>query len=396
MHENPHWHGPLKGVRVLDVSRLVAGNISTHVLADFGAEVIKIEHPKAGDDLRAWRVEGVSTSWEVYARNKKSVALDIKTPPDKDIFLKLIESAEVLVENFTPGTLEKWGLGPDVLHGQNPKLIILRISGWGQTGPYAKKPGFGTLVEAMSGFAAMNGFGDRPPVLPPFALADAVAGLYGACAILMVLRNIELSQGLGQIIDLSLFEALFSVLGPTAADYHLSGRVKGRTGSRTEITAPRNVYACGDGKFVALSGSTQAMAERLFRAIGREDLVSDPRYLTNTERVKNCDSLDAVIQGFLSERTQDEALEFFDREGITVGPVLDVAELLQHPYIEGREVITHFGGKEAGALPMHAVVPRLSGTPGSIRTAAPTLGQHNAELVGGLEENVFTRAGAVP
>jgi len=280
LHRKEYRHdakGPLDGVRVLDLSRLVAGNVVSHVLADFGAEVIKVEVPGRGDDLRAWNVEGVATYWKVYARNKKSITLDYRKPRGRELLLELVGRADVLVENFVPGKLEKMHLAPEVLHKHNQRLVIVRVSGWGQTGPFAHKPGFGTLVEAMSGFAAMNGYPDRPPVLPPLATADMLSGLYGASAALIALRHVEMAGGKGQVIDLSLFEPMLSILGPEAANHRLTGRPTQRNGSRASNTAPRNIYECRDGKFVALSASMQSMAERLFTVMGREDLLTDPR-----------------------------------------------------------------------------------------------------------------------
>ena len=372
--------GPLAGVRVLDISRLVAGNAVSHILADFGGEVVKVEAPKRGDDLRNWRVQGVSTFWKVYARNKKSITLDFRTGEGRELLLKLVKTADVLIENFIPGRLEKMNLGPDVLHAANPKLIVLRISGWGQTGPFKHKPGFGTLVEAMSGFASMNGFPDRPPVLPPLALADMVSGLYGAFATMVALREIETKANEGQIIDLSLFEPILSILGPEAANFLLTGEVTQRLGSRSSISSPRNVYECSDGKFVALSASMQSMAERLFRVMGREDLITDPRFATNTDRIRNGAEIDAIVADFMRQRTQAENLELFDRVGVTVGPVCDVSDLISHPFVCEREAIVELPDGETGTLPMHNVTPRLSRTPGSIRSPAPELGQHNAEV----------------
>lgn len=376
--------GPLHGIRVLDLSRLVAGNVVTHVLADFGAEVIKVEAPGRGDDLRAWKVEGVSTYWKVYARNKKSITLDYRGPRGRELLLELVRSAQVLVENFVPGKLEKMGLAPGVLHEHNPRLVIVRVSGWGQTGPFAHKPGFGTLVEAMSGLAAMNGYPDRPPVLPPLATADMLSGLYGASAALMALRHVEIAGGRGQVIDLSLFEPMLSILGPEAANYKLTGAATPRNGSRASNTAPRNVYECSDGKFVALSASMQSMAERLFKVMGREDLIHDARFSTNTDRVRNNDAIDAIVAGFIRGRTQAENLELFDRAGVTVGPVCDAGELMVHPYIAEREVLVSLPDAEIGELPMHNVLPRLSATPGALRSPAPGLGEHNAAIFGAL------------
>ena len=260
---------PLDGVRVIDLSRLVAGNAVSSQLADFGAEVLKIEDPGKGDPLRAWQTDGISVHWKLYARNKKSVALGLRDPRGRALLLDLAASAEVLIENFRPGTLEKIGLGPDVLHARNPRLIIVRVSGWGQDGPYRDRPGFGTLVESMSGYAARTGFADREPVLPPTALADMVAGLYGAVAVLVALREIEVNGGNGQGIDLPLLDPLFSFIATEAPIYRLTGAIRPRTGSRSETTSPRNVFRTKDGRYIGISASIQAMSERLFRAIGR-------------------------------------------------------------------------------------------------------------------------------
>lgn len=369
--------GPLDGVRVLDLSRLVSGNQITHVLADLGADVIKVEKPGPGDDLRSWRVAGVSTHWKVYGRGKKSLALNLRDPRAVALVKRLAGEAQALVENFIPGTLETMGLGPDVLFEVNPKLVVVRVSGWGQTGPFNHKPGFGTLVEAMSGFAAMNGFADRPPVLPPLALADMITGLYGATALLTALREVEVKGGRGQVIDLSLFESIHSVLGPQAANYALTGEVPERTGSRSKTTAPRNVYRCKDGKYVALSASMQSMTERLLRTIGRPELIDDPRFRTNADRVANIDAIDAIVAEDFARYTQAENLERFEKAGVTVGPVADIADLMAHPYIAGRAVLASYPDADMERLPMHHVVPRLSRTPGVVRHAAPAVGEHS-------------------
>jgi crotonobetainyl-CoA:carnitine CoA-transferase CaiB-like acyl-CoA transferase len=381
---SPDARGPLVGVRVVDISRLVAGNVVSHVLADFGAEVIKVETPGRGDDLRAWKVKGVSTYWKVYARNKKSVTLDFREKRGREILLELIAGAQIFIENFVPGRLEKMGLGPEILLEANPKLVIVRVSGWGQTGPYSHKPGFGTLVEAMSGFASMNGFPDRPPVLPPLALADMVCGIYGATAAMIALRQIEVTGGGGQVIDLSLFEAIHSILGPEAANFRLSGADTPRNGSRAPNTSPRNVYECSDGRFVALSAAMQSMAERLFKSIGRADLIEDPRFRTNSDRLRNGDAIDAILAEFIGQRTQAESLALFETAGVTVGPVCSAADLEVHPYITGRQVLVHLPDTDMDVLPMHNIVPRLSETPGAMRIPAPQLGEHNSEIFGAL------------
>ena len=376
----PQARGPLEGVRVLDLARLVAGNQLTQVLGDYGAEVIKIE-PPAGDTLRAWQTQGVPIDWKIYARNKKSLGLELRRPEAREILLGLVPSAQVLVESFRPGTLEKMGLGPDVLLEKNPKLVIVRISGFGQEGPYRRRPGFGTLVEGMSGFASFNGFPDREPVLPPMYLADTIAGLYGSTAVMIALREVEQNGGLGQVIDLPLLDPLFAVLGPQAAKYRLTGKVKPRTGSRSTNAGPRNAYLCKDGHYVCLSASTQKMAERVFRSVGRPDLVDDPRYRTNADRVQRAEELDAIIGAFVAQRTQAENVAYFEEAEVTIGPIYDISQIVEDPHVIERELVADYPDADMEAFPMHHVVPRLSGTPGSIRTPAPRLGEHNRELL---------------
>jgi len=382
----PGARGPLDGVRVLDLSRLVAGNTLTQVLGDFGAEVIKVE-PPAGDTLRAWQTNGVATNWKLYARNKKSLGLELHKPEARELLARLIPSSAIFVESFRPGTLENMGLAPKALLERNPKLVIVRISGWGQEGPYRRRPGFGTLVEGLSGFASMNGFPDREPVLPPMYLADSVAGLYGAAAAMIALREVERNGGRGQVIDLPLLDPLFAVLGPQAANYRLTGKVKPRTGSRSTNSAPRNAYRCKDGKYVGLSASTQKMAERVLRSIGRPELAGDPRYRTNAERVKHAGELDAVIGAFVAQRTQAENVAFFEQAEVTIGPIYDISQIVEDPHVLERELLADYPDPDMGAFPMHHVVPRLAGTPGSIRTPAPRLGEHNRALLAELGVN---------
>lgn len=386
---------PLDGVRILDLSRLVAGNALTHVLADFGAEVVKVERPGQGDDLRNWRVEGVSIHWKVYARNKKSITVNMRSERGRAILLDLVKTSQMLVENFLPGTLEQWELGPEVLHAANPKLVIVRISGWGQSGPDRSVPGFGSLVEARSGFAAMNGFADRPPVLPPLALADMVAGLYGAVAALVALRHCEVDQGKGQVVDLPLFDPLLSILGPQAALYELTGELPERLGSRSNLTAPRNSYRCRDGQFVALSASMQSMYERLMRTIGRPELIEDNRFLTNADRVQNNDQLDRVVAQFIESHDQYDVLQIFRDAGVTVGPVHDTLGMLNDPLVKENKVMVRLPDEEIDSVVMHNVAARLSETPGLIRSPAPTLGEHNSEILGdiGIDETELSTLG---
>lgn len=375
---------PLAGVRVLDLSRLVAGNMLSLQLADYGAEVIKIEEPQQGDTLRAWRVDGKPIFWKVYGRNKKSVTLNLKKPRAKAALKDLIRGAAVLIESFRPGYLEEMDLAPSTLLEVNPKLIVIRVSGFGQTGPYAKRPGFGTLVEAMSGFAAMNGFADREPVLPPLAMADMVAALHGSTATMIALREVELKGGGGQIIDLSLLDAMVSILGPLAADYEVSGKVRPRTGSGSNGSAPRNVYKTADGHWIAMSGSTQRMTERIFRAIDRADMVDDPRFVTNALRVANRAAVDAAVGGWIGARSLAECMSVFEDRGVTAAPVYDSAQIADDPHFQARPVLTRRPDSELGSVLMHDVTTRLSRTPGAIRSPAPDLGQDNAAILGPL------------
>jgi crotonobetainyl-CoA:carnitine CoA-transferase CaiB-like acyl-CoA transferase len=372
--------GALNGVRILDLSRLVAGNVLTQMLADFGAEVIKVE-PPAGDTLRGWKTQGISVHWKIYSRGKKSLCLDLKSSKAVELLCDLAADSDMFIESFRPGTLESMGLSPNLLHARNPKLVIVRISGWGQDGPYRRRPGFGTLVEGMSGFAAMNGFADREPVLPPMYLADSLAGLTGAAAAMIALREVETNGGNGQIIDMPLFDPLFTALGPHAAIHRLSGVIPPRTGSRSNNSAPRNAFCCNDGAYVAVSASTEKMAHRLLRAIGRPDMVDDPRFATNTARLENVGDLEKPIAAFIAQRTLAENMVFFEAAEVTIGPIYDIAQIVEDPHVLEREVIASYPDPEMGELLMHHVVPRLSGTPGAIGEPAPALGQHNFEIL---------------
>lgn len=372
--------GALDGLRVLDLSRVVAGNMLSLQLGDLGADVIKVE-PPSGDPLRDWREGGASLYWKVYGRNKRSIALNLRSAAAKDALRRLLERADVVIENFRPGTLERMDLAPATLHARNPDLVIVRISGFGQTGPYSELPGFGTLVEAMSGFAARNGFADREPVLPPLALADMIAGLYGATATLAALSARHAGIARGQVIDLSLLEPMFSILGPDAAIYRATGKVKERAGSGSNTSAPRNVYRCADGRYVALSGSTQAMAARIFEVIGKPEMIEDPRFRTNADRIRHRDLVDQAIGGWFGTQTRDRALARMRTAGVTAGPVYNIDEIVEDPHFVAREIVVDAEDSELGSVAMHNFVPRMSGTPGVWRRPAPLLGQHTDEIL---------------
>jgi len=383
LHFDPQAEGPLAGLRVVDLSRLVAGNMISLQLGDFGADVIKVEPPQ-GDPLREWKEDGHSLFWKVYGRNKRSIALNLREADDLAALKALLMRSQVFIENFRPGTLEQMGLDPEQLLADSPNLIIVRVSGFGQTGPYADLPGFGTIVEAMSGFASRTGFPDREPVLPPLALADMIAGLYGANAILMALRAIDHGRAAGQVIDLSLLEPMVSVLGPEAAIYKLTGRVKERSGSASNTASPRNVYVCRDGGYVALSGSTPQVARRVFEVIGRPEMNSDPRFIDNSARVKHRDLVDAAVGAWFAQHDRDEALSIMRGAGATVGPVYSAADAEHDPHFRERGVVVDVADADFGALPMHNIVPRLSVTPGVWRRPAPELGEHTAEILAEL------------
>ena len=373
------------------MSRLVAGNMASLQLADFGAEVIKIEPLPAGDPLRSWKQGGETTFWKVYARNKKSIGLDFRSSDFPDIMTGLIKTADVLIENFRPGTLEKMGLGLDRLHALNPGLILLRVSGFGQTGPYSARPGFGTLVESMSGFAHRNGERGGGPLLPPLALADMISGLYGANAVSMALRARD-RNGKGQMIDLALLDSIVSVLGPEALDFQITGTPKQRIGNQSNIAIPRNVYETSDGHFLSISASTPQMAARLFDTIGRADMNDDPRFNNNEARMQHRAIVDGVVADWIAARTRDEVMTVFVAAGVTIAPLYSIADIRHDPHFIDREIYSDIPDDDLGTIPVHKPVPTLSDTPASLRMAAPKLGQHSREILqsAGFDTNSVT------
>jgi crotonobetainyl-CoA:carnitine CoA-transferase CaiB-like acyl-CoA transferase len=322
--------------------------------------------------------------WKQIGRNKRPVTLDLSHPKGQDLLLRLVETADVLIESFRPGTLERWNLGPDLLLERNRRLVVLRTSGFGQTGPYRRRPGFGTLAEAMSGYAHMTGFPDGPPVLPPIALADEVAALLGAFAVLVALYHRDAHDGRGQVIDLSLVEGLFSCIGPVAAAHDKLGVVPGRLGNRIAYAAPRGAFRTRDGRWVALSGTTQSVAERVFRAIGRPELANDPRFASNAERLANADTLETLIADWVGERTQEEVLAAFDREEAAAAPVHDISTMAGDPQYRERGTVVMVPDDELGEVALADVQPRLDRTPGRIRHAGLPLGSANSDVFGEL------------
>jgi len=372
----PDAVGPLKGVRVLDLSRLVSGNTATFLLADLGAEVIKIE-PTAGDTLRHWLRSGYSTHWKNLSRSKKSLGLDLRRPGAIDVLKRLVPEADMLVENFRPGTLEKIGLSPEVLLSLNPRLVIVRISGWGQTGPYRNRPGFGTLAEGMTGFAAANGFPDREPVLPPGPLADTMAGYCAAVSGLAALRHAQMPEGGGQVIDQSLFTPLFISQGPQAANYQLSGQVRPRDSNSAQYTVPRGLFRTSDGNYVTLSASMEPMPQRVFEAIGKGHLNSDPDYNTAAARTERKDEILGWVAAFIGTMTQSEAVAFFEARDVTVAPIYDISHIMEDAHFQETEVVVDLPDPEMGEITMFGFANQLSETPAAYYRPAPSIGQDN-------------------
>ena len=374
----------LDGVRVIDVATLFAGPLAATILGDFGADVLKIEHPR-GDPARSHghAKNGVGLWWKMLARNKKAVTLYLGASAGQDLFRRLVRDADVVVENFRPGTLERWGLGYDALAAINPRLILARVTGFGQFGPYVHRPGFGTLAEAMSGFAHITGQPDGPPTLPPFGLADGIAALATACAILIALRARD-STGCGQVIDLAIIEPILTVLGAQPTVYDQLGIVQQRMGNRSANNAPRNTYRTAEGKWVAVSTSAQPVAERVMRLVGRPDVIAEPWFATGHGRAAHADELDAAVGRWIAERSLDEVVSAFERAEAAVAPIYDVADVLADPQYQALQSIVTVADPELGPLKMQNVLFRLSETPGSIHTTGPRLGEHNAEVFGRL------------
>jgi crotonobetainyl-CoA:carnitine CoA-transferase CaiB-like acyl-CoA transferase len=380
---------PLDGVKVLEAATLFAAPLAAMFLGDFGAEVVKIEHPAKPDPARGHgpNKDGVGLWFKTLARNKRLITLDLSHPDGRDVFLRLAADADVVIENFRPGTIERWGLGWETLAAANPRLVLARVSGFGQVGPAAARPGFGTLAEAMSGFAALNGEPEGPPLLPPLALADGVAGLATAFAVLAALRERDRS-GRGQVVDVSLLEPLLTLLGPQIAEYDLLGTLQPRTGNRSSHNAPRNVYATADGKWVAVSSSATSIAERVMRLVGRPDLVSEPWFATGAGRAAHVDEIDAAVAAWIAERERDEVVLAFEAAEAAIAPVYDASDIVADPQLAALGAIAAVADDDLGTVRMPNVVARLSETPGRIDHAGAAHGADTAE--------VLARAGVSP
>lgn len=371
----------LAGLTVLDTATLFAGPLAATLLGDHGADVIKIEHPR-GDPSRTHGAQrdGVGLWWTMLGRNKRSITLDLGTAEGQEIFRSLAARADVVIENFRPGTLERWHLGPDVLHAANPGLVLARVTGFGQFGPYAHRPGFGTLAEAMSGFAAITGEPDGPPTLPPFGLADGIAALTTAFGVMTALRARE-HTGRGQVLDMAIIEPMLTVLGPQITAYDQLGELQPRRGNRSSNNAPRNTYRCADGRWVAVSTSAQSIAERVMRLVGRPELIDEPWFAAGTTRAEHADELDDAVGAWIAERDRDEVVVAFDRAQAAVAPIYTAADVLADPQFAALGSIVTLDDDELGPVRLQNVPFRLSETPGRVRTTGPRLGEHTAEVL---------------
>jgi crotonobetainyl-CoA:carnitine CoA-transferase CaiB-like acyl-CoA transferase len=385
---------PLQGVRVVEAATLFAAPIAGMLLGDYGADVIKVEHPRRPDPARGHgpSKDDVGLWFKTLGRNKRLVTLDLSQPDGRDLFLRLAERSDVVLENFRPGTLERWGLGWDELSAVNPRLVLARVSGFGQTGPYAGRPGFGTLAEAMSGFAALNGEPDGPPLLPPLALADGVAALATAFAIMVALRARE-ETGRGQVVDTSLVEPLLMLLGPQVTAYGLLGTLQERTGNRSSHNAPRNVYRTADDAWVAVSASATSIAERVLRLVGRDDLVAQPWFATGAGRVAHIDEIDAAVAGWIAARPRAEVLAAFEAAEAAIAPIYDARDLLADPQLAAIDAFVSIDDDELGPITMTNMISRLSDTPGGIERTGASHGADTAAVLAevGVDEAELER-----
>ncbi|MGW4431248.1 CaiB/BaiF CoA transferase family protein [Streptomyces tendae] len=376
---------PLTGLRVLDLATLFAGPLAATMLGDFGAEVIKVEHPTRPDPSRGHgpSKDGIGLWWKLLGRNKHTITLDLSKPAGRATLLRLAATADVVVENFRPGTLEKWDLGWDELSAVNPRLVLTRVTGFGQFGPYARRPGFGTLAEAMSGFAAMTGEPDAPPTLPPFGLADSIAALATAYAVMTALAARE-RTGEGQVVDMAIIEPILTVLGPQPLWYDQLGHVQPRTGNRSQNNAPRNTYRTADGTWVAVSTSAQSVAERVMRLVGRPELIDEPWFATGAGRARHTDVLDAAVGDWIARHTRADVLAAFEKAEAAIAPVQDVRDVMADPQYQALDTVTTVDDPELGPLRMQNVLFRLSATPGAIRWAGRPHGADTEEVLTGL------------
>jgi formyl-CoA transferase len=379
--------GPLAGLRVLDISTMIAAPFSAALLADCGAEVIKVELPGGGDTLRnvAPMYADRSLYWAVLGRNKYSITLDLRVPRGRDLFLELVKRSDAVLENFRPGTLERWGLDYETLKATQPGIVLVRVSGYGQDGPYRDKAGFGTPAAAMGGLTYITGYPDRPPITVPIALADYLAGLFGALGASMALLERERNpEHIGQWVDVSLYESVFRLLEPIVAAYGKNGVVRERRGNRTGQSSPIGSYRTADHRYMVLSVSTDRVWARMIEAMGHPEWADDPRFRTNPDRTRHADDVDEAVGGWFAEHTAEEAQHILDDAGVPVSPIYSIADIYRDAQYRARHDILDVEDADIGAVPMPAILPRFSRTPGQVRSTGPRLGEHNAAIYGGL------------
>ena len=377
--------GPLAGIRVLELGSLIAGPFCAKTLADFGAEVVKVEPPGDGDPLRRWRRmrNGVSLWWHVQSRNKKSITCDLRQPQGQEIVRRLARGSDIVIENFRPGALEKWNLGWDALSRENPKLILVRISGYGQSGPYRERPGFAAIAEAVGGLRYVTGYPDRPPVRPNLSIGDTLASLHGVIGALMALHEVK-RTGKGQVVDVALYESVFNVMESLLPEFDAQGYVRERSGSALPGIAPSNLYPCGDGSYVLIAGNADSLYHRLMTAIGREDLRDDPALAKNDGRAAQMKRIDDAIAEWTSRFSQEEVLEVMEKAEVPAGRIYSAADIAADPHFAARGMLQDVVAGDGEPLKVPGIVPKLSATPGAIRTPAPKLGEHTAEVLQAL------------
>lgn len=378
--------GPLAGIRVLEAGSLIAGPFCGQLLGDFGADVIKVEDPGAGDPMRQWgaaKVDGLSLSWPIIARNKKSVTCNLRTVAGQDVLRALVRESDVLIENFRPGTFEKWGLGYDVLREINPRLVFVRVTGYGQSGPYSRRAGFGSIGEAMGGVRHLTGEPDRMPARIGISLGDSLAGTFAALGAVMALFH-RSTTGRGQVVDSAIYEAVLALMESTIPEWELAGTQRQRTGAVLPGVAPSNVYPTGDEKDILIAANRDTVFHRLCDVMGEPELKADPRFDTHDARGRNMDELDRVIGTWTTQARSDEVLDLLHEGGVPAGRIYTVADMLDDPHFAARDAIVRLAHDALGDFPMQNVAPRLSDSPGGVRSLGPTLGQHNDEVYGQL------------
>lgn len=384
---------PLSGLKIIELGQLIAGPFAAKILAEFGADVIKVE-PPAGDPLRQWRYvhDGTSVWWAAHARNKRSMTLDLRQPEGQDVVRRLVADADILIENFRPGAMEKWGLGFEALHAINPRLIMLRVSGYGQTGPYRDRPGFGVIGEAMGGLRYLSGEPGRPPVRVGVSIGDTLSGLHGVIGVLMALRHREQQNGLGQEVDVALYESVFNMMESLLPEYSKFGAVRQPSGASMPGIAPTNAYPCKDGKYALIAGNGDSIYKRLMTLIEREDLATGPALADNPGRAAQAERIDQAISDWTKSRTLDEVLSAMTEAGVPVGKSYDAADIAADPHYQARDMILETTLPDGSVVKVPGIIPKLSRTPGQVDRLAPQLGEHTDEILDQLGIDSSTRA----